>query len=90
MAIRRGFALQEKKFRAIVHLHGYHDDQQQKIFWSKIAGIPLSQFSKSYQKQNTGKRKRENYQGCLSIRYNDATLARMLDALYHAIGNTVL
>ncbi|MBI5794273.1 hypothetical protein HZA87_04300 [Candidatus Uhrbacteria bacterium] len=88
-ALRQGFILQEEKFRAIVHLHGYHNDLQQKESWSRTSGIPISQFSKSYRKPNTGKRKRANYQGCLSVRYNDAHLARMLDALYHAIGNSL-
>ena len=88
-ALRKGFDIQEKKFRAVIHLHGYHDEVQQKAFWSKVTGIPLEQFSKAYRKPNTGRRKRDGYPGCLSVRYNDANLARTLDALYHAFGNTL-
>ncbi len=83
-AFRKGFDLDERKFRAVVHIHGYHDDLKQKKFWSEVTGVSMKQFSKSYVKPNTGKRVRQNYQGCLSLRYNDAALARMLDALYHA------
>lgn len=83
-ALRHGFTLNEGRFRALVHIHGYHNDAVQRTYWSKVTGIPLSRFSKSYQKRHTGARKRDGYQGCLSLRYNDAALARMLDAVYHA------
>ena len=87
-ALRTGFRLDEKKFHALLHLHEFHEDSVQKAFWSHITGIPVVRFAKSYQKPHTGKRKREGYQGCISIRYNQAALARTLDALYHALGKT--
>ncbi len=88
LALRTGFKVDEKKFRALLHLHEYHNDEIQKVFWSKITGISLDRFAKSYQKPHTGKRKRDGYQGCISVRYNNAALARTLDALYHALGKT--
>ncbi|HUS60478.1 MAG TPA: helix-turn-helix domain-containing protein [Nevskiaceae bacterium] len=53
--LRESFRLDEKKFRALVHIHEYHDEIKQKKFWSKITKIPLSQFHKSYCKPNTKK-----------------------------------
>ncbi|PIR73353.1 MAG: hypothetical protein COU40_02980 [Candidatus Moranbacteria bacterium CG10_big_fil_rev_8_21_14_0_10_35_21] len=68
---RKSFNLNEKKFRALVHLHEYHDVEKQLKFWSNITKIPVAQFNKSYLKKNTGKNKKENYPGCISIRYCD-------------------
>jgi len=68
---RKSFTIEEKKFRALIHLHEYHDTAQQLRFWSNITKIPVSQFNKPYFKKNTGKNKKENYPGCISIRYSD-------------------
>lgn len=84
MAFRIAFVLEEKKFRIVIHLHNYHDEKKQKIFWSEVTQIPEEQFTKSYIKPNTQIRKREGYPGCISIKYFDARLAKKLDALYHA------
>lgn len=88
--LRKGFKLKEDKLRAIMHLHSYHSEAKQRSFWSKISKIPISQFSKTYLKPHTKQRKRENYQGCLSIRYHDADLARLLDALYHSFAKKIM
>lgn len=82
-ALREGYELDETKFRIVIHLHDYHDDEEQKRYWSKITNIPITQFTKSYRKPNTKIRKREGYQGCISLKYFDARLAKELDALYH-------
>lgn len=84
-ALRSGFEINEKRFAALIHLHEYHDEKRQLKFWSKVTQIPLSQFMRSYKKPHTRIRQRENYPGCISLRYRDAALARKLDALYHAI-----
>jgi len=68
---RKAFNLDEKKFRALIHLHEYHDAARQLKFWSDITKIPINQFNKPYLKKNTGKNKKENYPGCISIRYSD-------------------
>jgi len=44
----------------------------------------LSQFQKSFQKQNSGKRKHEDYQGCIAVTYYDAKIAKELEAIYNA------
>jgi len=78
---RSSFNLNEKKFRICVHLHDYHDKDTQLKFWSKIANIPLYQFIKPYMKKNSGRYKKEGYQGCVSIRYADSRIAREFKAI---------
>lgn len=82
--LRSSFSLDESKFRVLVHIHEYHDDKRQKVFWSKITKIPLEQFHKSYKKGNTGKRKHNNYQGTIAVTYYDAKIAKELEAIYNA------
>lgn len=83
--LRKGFGIDESKLRICIHLHEYHDEYKQQAFWSKITNIPLSQFHKSYNKPHTSLRKRESYQGCITLHYFEAALARKFDALYHAL-----
>ncbi len=82
--LRSGFSIDESKFRALVHLHTYHDNTLQRRYWSKTTGIPLQQFHASFQKKNTGIRTKEDYQGCVAISYYDAKIAKELEALYNA------
>lgn len=77
---RNGYQIDETKFRVCIHLHNYHNVDEQLRYWSIITKMPLSQFTKPFQKNRTGKRIRENYQGCVSIRYHDANMARRLHA----------
>lgn len=76
--LRVGFDIDEKKFSVCVHIHKYHNAKTQLDFWSKTTNIPLGGFIKPYQKQNTGKRTRKDYQGCASIRYYSNDLARKI------------
>lgn len=78
---RNSFSLDESKFRVLMHLHPYHDEKTQMSFWSKITGIPKNQFNKTYQKPTKGQYKKEGYQGCIKIRYNDVSVARNLHAI---------
>lgn len=82
--LRVGYTLDEKKFRALMHLHAYHNETKQRRFWQKITGIPKGQFNRSYMKPNTGKNKRKNYPGCLAITYYDSKVAKELSALYNS------
>lgn len=79
--LRSTFPVDESRFRVCMHLHSYHDAQEQKKFWSKVTGIPPSQFIKPYQKPNTGRRYRDGYPGCIQVRYYDRKVARKLLAL---------
>lgn len=79
---RESFDLDESKFRIMMHLHGYHNERKQKEFWSNITKIPKKQFIKTFHKQNTKKRIREGYPGCIAVYYHDCKIARELKALY--------
>jgi hypothetical protein len=82
--LRKNFIVDEGRFRACIHIHSYHSPETQLDFWSKITDIDKEQFIRPYQKPNTSKRIRENYQGCISIRYHDNDLARRLMAIAKA------
>lgn len=84
-ALRSGFGIRQEKLSALLHLHDYHDEREMIAYWAKVANIPSSQFHRSYVKRHTGKRKRKDYHGCISVRYGEANLARRLDAIYHEI-----
>ena len=83
--LRKGFELDEKKFRVCLHLHDYHKEKVQKQFWSRVTQIPTNQFLKTYNKPHTGKRQRDGYAGCASIRYYDTRIARQIQALARAV-----
>lgn len=70
------FEVSEKKFRVCIHLHSYHKVRKQLSFWSKVTNIPLRQFIKPYMKQSSKSYKKDEYQGCASIRYSDANIGR--------------
>lgn len=80
---RSSFKLDEKKFRALIHVHEYHNEIEMKNYWSNITDIPLSQFSKSYLKPHTKKTIREGYKGTISIRYYDYKIALELGFVYN-------
>jgi len=79
---RKSFIIDEKKFRALMHLHNYHDERLQKNFWSKISEIPQNQFHKTFFKNNSGKNLKKDYPGCLAVSYNDRALARKIRTIY--------
>lgn len=81
--LRNSFHLDESKFRAMIHIHEYHNERVQLNFWSKITKIPIHQFSKSYHKLNTGKRVRNGYQGSVRVRYYDHKIALELRSFYN-------
>ncbi|MDO8524320.1 MAG: hypothetical protein Q7R99_01675 [bacterium] len=73
--------IDNRKLRACIHLHEYHTPKKQILFWSEVTGIPVNQFTKPYIKPHTGKRKKENYPGCICINYHDTLLAKRLNIL---------
>lgn len=72
------FPVDRRKFRLCLHLHNYHNVEKEKVFWSRITGIPLSQFTKPFIKTNAGRRIHEGYHGCASVRYQNTDIARRL------------
>ena len=82
---RKSFNISESKFRISIHLHSYHNPKKQIEFWSKVTNIPSRQFIKPFLKKNSGKIKRDNYQGCISIRYYDYKVRKELIDLYKTL-----
>jgi hypothetical protein len=87
--LRDCFDLDENKLKVQLHVHSYHNVDSEIHFWSKITCIPKSHFYKPYQKANTGKRKRENYHGTVSIRYADSELGKLLKMVYTRFGKRI-
>jgi len=81
--LRDSFKIDEKKLRAMVHIHEYHNEKQILDYWSKMINIPLKQFTKSFKKPHTGKRARKNYKGSIRIRYYDYKIALELRSIYN-------
>jgi len=81
---RKAFPVNEKKFRIIMHLHEYHDENKQKKFWSNLTKIPEEQFNKIFWKPHTKKRIKKDYPGCVAIYYYDCKTARKIRAIYKA------
>lgn len=88
--LRRGFVIDEKKFRVLLHLHEYHDEEKLKLYWSQALGISLSHFTKTYRKPHTGRRKHPDYMGSCKLKYYDSRLARELTVRYLEITKKVL
>ena len=82
---RKSFNISESKFRISIHLHSYHNPKKQIEFWSKVTNISSRQFIKPFLKKNSGKIKRDNYQGCISIRYYDYKVRKELIDLYKTL-----
>jgi len=85
--LRKSFTLDEKKLRALIHIHNYHKDFEIRKYWSKLTNIPEAQFSKSYKKLSTKHRIRKDYKGCIRIRYYDYNIALQLRSFYNSFAN---
>lgn len=44
---RKVCAVPQEKFRGVVHIHPHLDSKRAEKFWSKVSGIPLTQFHKT-------------------------------------------
>lgn len=82
------YVLDETKLRIRLHLHKYHDELNQKQFWSQLLEIPTSQFNATIWKKepNSGKRYRQNYHGICFVKYNSVDLQKKLMAYAHILG----
>lgn len=72
----------EDKFKGAIWIHDNLDEGRAKRFWSKLTGIPISQFHKSYiaeNKVNSKKiRKNKHPYGVFTVRFGDTKLKRKL------------
>jgi len=87
--LRSVFPLDESKFRVVMHLHSYHNEKEEKEFWSRICGIPKDKFLKTYQKKESGIRRKSNYRGCVQIKYFDVNIKRVLLAGKKILANNL-
>lgn len=85
--LRNCFPLDESKFRILLHLHQYHNEAEIKNFWSKVTGVPITQFNKSFRKENTKNRTRKNYMGTISLRYYNSEVAHELQSIYNTVAD---
>lgn len=80
-ALRKSFPLDESKFRVAMHLHGYHQEKEEKKFWSEVTGISPERFIKTFHKKESGINIKEGYRGCVQIKYFDVSIKRTLLAV---------
>ncbi len=79
--LRKSFLVDENKFRAVLHLHDYHKDYEMLEYWSAFTKISKNRIS-IHRKENTGKQKKDNHRGCISIRYGDV---RIMDEILEIV-----
>ena len=86
--LRECYVLDETKLRIRLHLHNYHDEANQKQFWSQLLKIPLNQFNATIWKKepNSGKRYRQNYHGICFVKYNSVDLQKKIMTYAHILG----
>ncbi len=69
----------ELKFRVALHIHNLRVSTEVKKYWSKVTGIPTSQFQKVYVKPSTLKYRRNVlYNGTCAIVVNNKDLFRRI------------
>lgn len=69
----------EEKFRGKLYIHDNLDEGKAKGYWSRISGIPINQFHKSYIAKTNGEyRKNVHNYGIFSIRISDRELSRKI------------
>ena len=78
VSLRESFHLDESKFRVVMHLHSYHNEKEEKNFWSEVTSIPEHKFTKTFQKKESGINKKVGYRGCVQIKYFDVSIKRAL------------
>lgn len=82
--LRKGFVVDESKFRVHLQLHTTHDLEEVSCYWSKLLGISRKQFYKPTVTEPTGRMKRSGYLGTCTLKYNDVRLLLQLVGLYEA------
>ena len=80
--LREFCEIPEEKFRGQIWIHSNLDELKAKKFWSKIVGISVSQFTKSYIAKNKINRRKIRKQihqyGIFAIRVHDVKMQRKI------------
>lgn len=80
--LRRGFKIDEEKFRVHLQIHKTQDFENLRKYWSELLGIAKTQFIKPTVTMPTGNRHRRGYKGTCTLRYNDYRILLKLTAFY--------
>jgi hypothetical protein len=81
--LRSAYNIDEKCLRVRLHLHHYHNVARVRGFWSKLLGIPKTQFEKIYIKsRKKTKKKRKNFAGICFLKYGKGGVALQKEVLY--------
>ncbi|MFH1098599.1 MAG: hypothetical protein V1723_01595 [Candidatus Uhrbacteria bacterium] len=92
------FGITSHELKIYLHLHSGQDENQMKRYWSRLTGVPIENFGKSFVKaEGSGYRKNVLYNGTvqLTVRCSGSTylLFQILGAisgfLYQAIGESI-
>lgn len=77
---RKCCKVSEEKFRCYLYIHDNLDERKAKRFWSKLTGIPLCQFRRSYIVKNNPNRLRKvkHIYGVLRVSISDVNLHRKI------------
>lgn len=77
--LREICGVQEERLKALIHLYPDNNEDELKIFWSKLTNIPISQFYKSHiHKGKIGTYKNKSRWGTITINYPDKKLLHVL------------
>ncbi|HLC49263.1 MAG TPA: helix-turn-helix domain-containing protein [Candidatus Andersenbacteria bacterium] len=81
----------EEKFRIHLHIHMHLDYQKAEKYWSKITGIPLNHFYKTYNAPNKGSQnKKDNLpNGTIQVYVSDTILFLKIQGWTAGIANKI-
>ncbi|HZQ08456.1 MAG TPA: hypothetical protein VFD70_17875 [Anaerolineae bacterium] len=79
--LRKSFDIDESKFRCQINISEGMDEDSLRRFWSKVTGIPLSQFIKGTVDRRPNKKRKEGYKGVCVVLYYSMYVRRYLDSL---------
>jgi len=78
--MRKICGVAENRLRALVHIYPDQNEVELKKFWSKVTGLSLKQFSKTFcHKGKQRAYKKISQYGTLSLRYSDKELLEIIN-----------
>ena len=84
--LRKEFVLDERRLRVRLYLHDGLDIESASEHWSRVLGIPSTQFRKAYRAvPDSSLRSRKHQNGCATVVYSQALLHRRVMARIEAI-----
>ena len=80
--LRKGFRLNEEKFRVHLQIHNDQDFGQLAGYWSKLLEVPETRFYKPTITKPRGRKHRNDYKGTCSLRYGDFKIQLKLIGIF--------